>query len=225
MKSNYVIKCMLFIFIFLLIVGLFSPFIAEYLNNAMGTDISINSFDSNYLLAVISAASALAGVFFVIYGWYTIRELPNTIEKTINEKLNKEIKNYNERIDILLEASQKMNAVYNIKDVDQKINLLSDIIELYPDMYNAKITLGYAYWYEKKNYESAEQCFESELMSNPNNTNAMCDLVALYDEMGESRNSIKYAKQAMDIDKNIKNYLLNDLRLKKDLKQKIEELI
>ncbi|MGB4440085.1 MAG: hypothetical protein WBJ13_12885 [Sedimentibacter sp.] len=161
MKSNYVVKCMLFIFMFLLIVGLFSPFIAEYLNNAMETDISINSFDSNYLLTVISAVSALSGIFFIIYGRYTVRELPNTIEKTINEKLEKEIKRYNERIDTLLEASQKMNVVYNIKDVNQKINLLNDIIELYPDMYNARITLGYTYWYEKKNYEIAEQCFES----------------------------------------------------------------
>ncbi|MGB4440084.1 MAG: hypothetical protein WBJ13_12880 [Sedimentibacter sp.] len=49
-------------------------------------------------------------------------------------------------------------------------------------------------------------------------------MVALYDEMGESRNSLKYAKQALDMDKNIKEYLLNDSRLKEDLKQKIKEL-
>ena len=224
MKSNNVIYGMLVILVVILLVGVFSPFIAEYLNNSMGTDISINSFDSNYLLTVISSVSTLAGVFFVIYGWDTIKELPNTIENTVNERLYKEIKRFDEKICAINEASQKMGAVYGIKDADQKISLLNDIIQLYPDTYNARITLGYVYWYDKKDYEKAERYFEEELRANPSNINAMCDLVALYDSIGENRNAIKYARQAIETDLSTKDYMLNDERLTEDLKRKIIEI-
>lgn len=84
--------------------------------------------------------------------------------------------------------------------------------------------MGYTYWYEKKDYENAEKCFEEELRSNPFNVNAMCDLTAMYDEMGESRNSLKYARQALAVDCSTKDYLLNDVRLSDDLKSKIKEI-
>lgn len=107
MKNNNVIYGMLVILVVILLIGVFSPFIAAYLNNSMGTDISVNTFDSNYLLTVISSVSILAGVFFVIYGWYTIKELPNTIEKTVNEKLNKEIKKFDEKYVQLMKQVKK----------------------------------------------------------------------------------------------------------------------
>lgn len=224
MKTNFILKIMLFIFIIVLLIGLFSPFIASYLNNLMGTGIDINSFESNYLLTVISATSAIAGVFFVIYGWYTIKELPDAINKIVEKRVDDKIQVYNKKLEYILEANHKMNAVYSIKNVEQKIDLLNEIINLYPNTYNARITLGYTYWYDKKDLEKAEQCFESELSDNPKNVNAMCDLVALYDAMGESRNALKYAKRAIETDENAKNYLMEDNRLKDELKQKIQEL-
>lgn len=224
MKTNFIIKIMLFIFIIVLLIGLFSPFIASYLNNLMGTGIDINSFESNYLLTVISATSAIAGVFFVIYGWYTIKELPDAIDKIVEKRVDDKIQVYNKKLEYILEANHKMNAVYSIKNVEQKIDLLNEIINLYPNTYNARITLGYTYWYDKKDLEKAEQCFESELSDNPKNINAMCDLVALYDAMGESRNALKYAKRAIETEENAKNYLMEDNRLKDELKQKIQEL-
>ena len=218
------LKFIIFVFIVLLLIGLFSPFIAEYLNNLMGTEININSFESNYLLTVISTTGAIAGVFFVIYGWYTIKELPDTIDRTVNEKVDEKIQRYNKKLEEILEANHKMNAVYSIKNTDQKIELLNEIINLYPNTFNARITLGYTYWYDKKDLEKAEQCFESELSDNPKNVNAMCDLVALYDVMDESRNALKYAKRAIETDENAKTYLMEDIRLKDELKQKIQEL-
>lgn len=218
------LKFIIFVFIVLLLIGLFSPFIAEYLNNLMGTEININSFESNYLLTVISTTGAIAGVFFVIYGWYTIKELPDTIDRIVNEKVDEKIQRYNKKLEEILEANHKMNAVYSIKNTDQKIELLNEIINLYPNTFNARITLGYTYWYNKKDLEKAEQCFESELADNPKNVNAMCDLVALYDVMDESRNALKYAKRAIETDENAKTYLMEDIRLKDELKQKIQEL-
>lgn len=218
------LKFIIFVFIVLLLIGLFSPFIAAYLNNLMGTEININSFESNYLLTVISTTGAIAGLFFVIYGWYTIKELPDTIDRTVNEKVDEKIQKYNKKLEEILEANHKMNAVYSIKNTDQKIELLNEIINLYPNTFNARITLGYTYWYDKKDLEKAEQCFESELADNPKNVNAMCDLVALYDVMDESRNALKYAKRAIETDENAKTYLMEDIRLKDELKQKIQEL-
>lgn len=224
MKTNTIIKIMLIIFIASLIIVFLSPFVAAYLNNLMGTDVVINSFESNYLLTVISTSGAVAGVFFVIFGWYTIKELPDTIEKTVNKKVEEEIQVYNKKLEDILIANHKMNAVYGIKNTDQKIDLLNEIINLYPSTFNAKITLGYTYWYEKKDFEKAEQCFESELTINPENVNAMCDLVALYDEWGELRNALKYAKRAIEIDESTKKYLMEDVRLKEESKQKIHEI-
>ncbi len=218
------LKFIIFVFIVLLLIGLFSPFIAAYLNNLMGTEININSFESNYLLTVISTTGAIAGLFFVIYGWYTIKELPDTIDRIVNEKVDEKIQRYNKKLEEILEANHKMNAVYSIKNTDQKIELLNEIINLYPNTFNARITLGYTYWYDKKDLEKAEQCFESELADNPKNVNAMCDLVALYDVMDESRNALKYAKRAIETDENAKTYLMEDIRLKDELKQKIQEL-
>lgn len=220
MKTNFMLKFIIFVFIVLL----FSPFIAAYLNNLMGTEININSFESNYLLAVISTTGAIAGLFFVIYGLYTIKELPDTIDRTVNEKVDEKIQKYNKKLEEILEANHKMNAVYSIKNTDQKIELLNEIINLYPNTYNARITLGYTYWYDKNDLEKAEQCFELELADNPKNVNAMCDLVALYDVMDESRNALKYAKRAIETDENAKTYLMEDIRLKDELKQKIQEL-
>lgn len=224
MKTNFMLKFIIFVFIVLLLIGLFSPFIAAYLNNLMGTEININSFESNYLLTVISTTGAIAGLFFVIYGWYTIKELPDTIDRTVNEKVDEKIQKYNKKLEEILEANHKMNAVYSIKNTDQKIELLNEIINLYPNTYNARITLGYTYWYDKNDLEKAEQCFELELADNPKNVNAMCDLVALYDVMDESRNALKYAKRAIETDENAKTYLMEDIRLKDELKQKIQEL-
>jgi tetratricopeptide (TPR) repeat protein len=224
MKANFIVKIMMFIFIILLLIGLFSPFIASYLNNSMGTNIDINSFESNYLLTVISATAAIAGVFFVIYAWYTIKELPDTIDKIVSKNVDEKIKVYNEKLEYILEANHKMNAVYSIKNPDKKIDLLNEVINLYPNTYNARITLGYTYWYDKNDLEKAEQCFESELADNPMNVNAMCDLVALYDAMGESYNALKYAKKAIGTDEKTKDYLMEDSRLKDELKQEIQKL-
>ena len=190
----------------------------------MGTNIDINSFESNYLLTVISATAAIAGVFFVIYAWYTIKELPDTIDKIVSKNVDEKIKVYNEKLEYILEANHKMNAVYSIKNPDKKIDLLNEVINLYPNTYNARITLGYTYWYDKNDLEKAEQCFESELADNPMNVNAMCDLVALYDAMGESYNALKYAKKAIGTDEKTKDYLMEDSRLKDELKQEIQKL-
>lgn len=207
-----------------LLVGLFSPFVAEYLNLLMGTNISINNFDSNYLLTVVSSVATLASIFFVIYGWYSIKELPSYIEKNITEKLSKETDKINKQFNDFAEASQKMNAVYGIIDPDQKINLIQQVLEKYPDMFNARITLAYTYWYDKKDYDKAEEWFDKELQANPDNVNALCDLVALYDFLNESRRAIANAKRAINIDANTKIYLLNDSRLKLETKETISSI-
>lgn len=218
-------KLILILFtVLILLIGLFSPFVAEYLNLVMGTSITINSFDSNYLMTVVSSVATLASIFFVIYGWYSIKELPDYIEKKVNEKLEKEKDKFNKEINSFAEASQKMNAVYGIVDPDQKIDLLKKVIELYPNMFNARITLAYTYWYDKKDYDKAEGCLESELQINPDNINALCDLVALYDYLNESRNAIAHAKKAINIDIKSKTYLLNDTRLKPEIKNTISSL-
>ena len=97
-------------------------------------------------------------------------------------------------------------------------------IELYPNMFNARITMAYTYWNDKKDYDKAEEWFESELQVNPNNISALCDLVALYDYLDKSRNAIAHAKKAINMDIKSKSYLLNDIRLKQETKNTISSL-
>lgn len=218
-------KIMLIILTMILfLVGLFSPFVASYLNQLIGTSISINAFDSNFLVTSIASIATLASVFFVIYGWYSIKELPISIEKIVDEKFVEEKKKFFNEMNDFAEASQKMNAVYGIKDPDKKIDMLEKILELYPNMFNAKITMAYTYWYDKKDYDKAQGYFESELHVNPHNVNVMCDLVALHDELNESRIAISHAKKAISIDSTAKAYLINDTRLKPEIKDLISKL-
>lgn len=210
--------------IIILLTGLFCPFIAEMLNQAMGTSISINSFESNFLITVIASVATLAGVFFVIYGWYSVKELPLAIHKAVDEKFRQESETFQKQMASFAEASQKMNAVYQIKDPDQKIDLLMKVLDLYPDMFNARITLAYTYWYEKKDMDRAEEWLEKELQQNPENVNALCDLVALYDDLGEVRGALAKARRAIELDPKAKEYLLGDARLKTELKEQIKQL-
>lgn len=91
-------------------------------------------------------------------------------------------------------------------------------------MFNARITMAYTYWYDKKDYDKAQEWFESELNLNPENINALCDLVALHDELNESRIAVAYAKKAININNNSKQYLINDKRLKLETKNEILRL-
>ena len=91
-------------------------------------------------------------------------------------------------------------------------------------MFNARITMAYTYWNDKKDYDKAEEWFESELQVNPNNISALCDLVALYDYLDKSRNAIAHAKKAINMDIKSKSYLLNDIRLKQETKNTISSL-
>lgn len=218
-------KIILVIFIIILfLIGLFSPFVASYLNQLMGSNISINEFDSNFLVTSIASIATLASVFFIIYGWYSIKELPNSIEKVVDDKISAEKEKILSEMNSFAEASQKMNAIYGIKDPDQKIELLEKVIELYPKMFNARITMAYTYWYDKKDYDKAQEWFESELNLNPENINALCDLVALHDELNESRIAVAYAKKAININNNSKQYLIDDKRLKLETKNVISRL-
>ncbi len=206
-----------------LFIGLFSPFIAAYLNIKLGTNVTINSFDSNFVMTIVSSLATLLGISFAIYGWFSIKEVPEIVEKTVDKKIEEVSKKTEHELNKLAEASQKIQAVYSMKDPVKKIILIEDVLQLYPNMFNARVTMAYTYWYDLQDLSKAEKWFMEELQNNTNNTNAMCDLVALYNELKEFRPAFLYAKQSIGLNPSTKQYLLDDTRLSKELKQKIRD--
>ncbi len=190
---------------------------------------AINSnIDSNYLLTVVATVGALGGIAFALYGWYSSKEIPKLIEKEVEKRISEIKADFEEKQYEQQEALQKMNAVYQIEDTDQKIDLLEKILEIDPKTYNANITMAYTYWYEKDNIDKAEEYFFNELEYHPDNYQAACDLVALYTANKEWRLALKWMKKALEINNNTWNYFENDDRLdnlRKNRSEKYNKII
>lgn len=170
------------------------------------------NFEPIFLLTLIATAGSLGGIAFALYGWYSSQQIPKMVEEQINKRMEEFKLRFEKELMKQQEIAQKMNAVYQIKDADQKIELLNYILQLDPKAYNAHVTLAYTYWYEKKNYDLAEECFLKALEANPENVQAACDLVAFYTEQNEWRLALKWLKKAMKI-KNVSEYIETDARL------------
>lgn len=181
------------------------------------------SVDANYLLAVVSTVGTLGGIAFALYGWYSAKELPNLIDKKVNERIEEIEKSLKERLYSQQEAVQKVIASYNVQDPDQKIALLQEALETDPTVYNGFVALGYVYWYEKGDLLAAEECFRKDLDYHPENYQAACDLVALYASQKEWLSSLRWMKEAIDRNPNTWEYFQTDTRLDELRKQKPDE--
>jgi len=151
--------------------------------------------DTGYLLTVV-AAIALAGLGFALYGWFAAKELPELIERVVEERLariEKELRGLTYRQQ---EAMQKIVASYAVDDTDRKIALLKQAVDIQPDAYNAYVALGYAFW-EKGDLLQAQECFMKDLESHPDNHQAASDLAALYCEQEEWVSALHWLKRAL----------------------------
>lgn len=185
---------------------------------------SINkNIDANFLLTVVATVGALGGIAFALYGWYSSREIPKIVESKVEERVDEIKEEFEMKIYKQQEVIQKMNAVYQIKDPDQKIELLKEILEIDPDTYNANITMAYTYWYEKNDIDKAEDYLLAELNKNEDNFQAACDLVALYTDIEDYRRALKFLKKALNINNKTWKYIENDSRLEKLRENKKDE--
>ena len=200
-KAKYFYSIILALIFALLIIGVYE---------------SINkNIDANFLLTVVATVGALGGIAFALYGWYSSREIPKIVEDKVNERINKIKEEFEMKVHEQQEVMQKMNAVYQIKDPDQKIELLEEILEIDPDTYNANITMAYTYWYEKNDIDKAEDYLLNELNNHEDNYQAACDLVALYTDIEDYRRALKFLKKSLDINNKSWKYIENDKRLEK----------
>ncbi len=152
--------------------------------------------DTGYLLTVVAAIATLAGLGFALYGWFAAKELPDLIERAVEERLarlEKELRHLTYRQQ---EAMQKIVASYAVDDPDRKIALLKQAVEVQPDAYNAYVALGYAFW-AKGDLLQAQECFMKDLEFHPDNHQAASDLAALYCEQEEWVAALHWVRQAL----------------------------
>ncbi len=208
-KAKYIYGIILALVFALLVIGVYE---------------SINkNIEANFLLTVVATVGALGGIAFALYGWYSSREIPKLVESKVDEKIEEIKKEFEMKIHEQQEVMQKMNAVYQIEDPDQKIELLKEILEIDPDTYNANITLAYTYWYEKNNVDKAEDYLLDELNNHEDNYQAACDLVALYTDIEDYRRALKFLKKTLNINNNSWKYIEKDNRLEKLRENKKDE--
>ncbi|QSO47515.1 tetratricopeptide repeat protein [Alicyclobacillus mengziensis] len=173
--------------VLLTILGFIAPFLTHHL------------IDANYLLTVIATAGALGGIAFAIYGWYSSRELPKMIDQKVNAQLESALARFNERLIKQQEAMQKVIASYQVSDTDRKIDLLQQAIDLDPTVYNALVSLGYVYWYDKDDFLAAEQCFQQDMEYHPDNYQAASDLAALYAHYNQLLSSLSWIRRTLEL--------------------------
>ncbi|CAB3390354.1 tetratricopeptide repeat protein [Kyrpidia spormannii] len=153
-----------------------------------------------FLLTVVSASATLGGIAFALYGWYSSKEIPDLVEKRVQERMNEMEKRLEKRLLAGQEAVQKVIAAYGVTgDPDRKIALLRQALEVDPSVYNGYVALGYVYWYEKGDLVAAEECFRKDLEHHPDNYQAACDLAALYVEQQEWTAALSWMKEAVRI--------------------------
>lgn len=164
--------------------------------------------NSDYIFTAIATSATLCGISFAIYGWYSSYRI-----KLMYKEINDKILHYQNENYRMQEALQKMNVVYSIKDADEKISLINEIIKIYPKTFNVYETLAYTYWYDKEDLDSAKEYFLQAFAQIDNNYRAACDLAVLYATQNNKRLAFKWIKTALKIDSNCADYFNNDNRL------------
>lgn len=168
--------------------------------------------DLNFLLAVVSATATLAGIGFALYGWFTARELPKIVDQKLDERARRIEETLSSKLYRQQEALQKLIAAYGVRDVDQRIALVKQALDVDPTVYNGSVTLGYAYW-AKGDPAAAEECFRRDLQFHPSNYQAMCDLAALYAGQSEWLAALSWMKEAIRVNPGAWEQIERDPRL------------
>jgi len=152
--------------------------------------------DTGYLLTVVAAIATLAGIGFALYGWFAAKELPELVDRAVEERIaqvERELRGltYHQQ-----EAMQKIVASYAVDDPDRRIALLEQAVAIQPDAYNAYVAMGYAFW-EKGEFLRAQECFMQDLKFHPDNYQAASDLAALHSEQQEWLAALNWLREAL----------------------------
>lgn len=164
----------------------------------------------NYLLTVVASAGALAGIAFALYGWFQSRLLPELVAKEVASQTRAWKEEQSKRTYLQQQAIQKVIASYHVTDVNKKIDLLQEAVQVDPDVFNGWISLGYAYM-EKGDPEKAEEMFDNEFTRH-NSYQAACDIAHIYVWREEYQAALRWLQEAIAMDEKAKKGIAIDPR-------------
>ncbi len=160
-------------------------------------------------LTVLNILIAFLGVAFLIFAiieWKKARAEKENM-KLFQENIKNELYNY-------FNAHSKITASYSTEDLDTRISLLEQAIEIEPKVYNGWNSLGYAYL-EKEDYQSAIDAFTRATLFFENDPAALCDLAFAHLETNSEKLCLRYLQKTIKIDQNQKEIIYNNPQFKK----------
>jgi tetratricopeptide (TPR) repeat protein len=148
----------------------------------------------NFILAGLNVIVAVVGVLFIVFTVYEVSSL-RKIRRDF-ERIKKELK---EEIYKTQKSMQRVIASYQMLDVDQRIETLSQAVELDPMVFNGFNSLGYAY-IEKNDLNKAIDAFNQAIRHHPEDKAGCFDLAWAHLKAGDQSLCLKYLKKAVEVD-------------------------
>ncbi len=163
---------------------------------------------TNTLLISLNLLVALFGLLLVAITVYEYSKLA---------KLRSEFEDFQCRLraDLyaLQKAMQRVIASYHIEDPDSRIQLLSEALEIDPQVFNGYNALGYAYL-EKEDVHAAIDAFREAIQRHPEDKEGYFDIARAYLQLKQHDRVRKYLKQASEVDVSA----LEDIKQDEDLR-------
>lgn len=163
---------------------------------------------TNALLAALNILVALFGLLFVAVSIYEYSKLAG-----LRRDFDKFQENLRSDLYKMQKAMQRVIASYHVEDVNLRIQLLSQALELDPNVFNGYNALGYAYL-EKDEWEAAVDAFREAVQHHPEDKAGYFDLAKAYLKRERPDLVRKYLNRAMSVDPSARRDIEQDDDLK-----------
>lgn len=173
-------------------------------------DLKINTLISYYSVWVglIGTVFAILTLIFTFIGYYKFKQADKLVDERLKEKMDEFELNLEDRLILLQETNQKMQACYSLieqKEFDKAIDLLKVIENISPRTFNLYNTLGYVYL-EKSQYNCAKEAFEIAIKIRPNALESYNDMSNFYIRINDENNAKKYKDLALKLENKSKKF-------------------
>lgn len=164
--------------------------------------------DTNTLLVTLNILVAFFGLLFLVISIYEYTRLAG-----LRRDFNKFQKDLRHDLYKMQKAMQRVIASYPMEDIDQKIQILNEALELDPNVFNGYNALGHAYL-SNGDLDAAVDAFQGAIHHHPEDKAGYFDLADAYLQKGKRHLVKKYLKKAISVDPSARDDIDRDHRLK-----------
>lgn len=161
-------------------------------------------FDGNFLLSCLNLLVAVVGVLFVMLAITEYTKL-----KELRDDFRKLQKDFKEELFKTQKAMQRVIASYSMSDSESKIRILTEAVDIDPQVFNGYNSLGYAYL-EKGDTQNAIDAFNQAIKHHPSEKAGYFDLAMAHLRAGNDSLCLKYLRKAISVDPTSRRDLLEN---------------